>query len=59
MGDPVVVLLLASLGAALACVVCATPMAMMLSAAKLAVWTCVCACAVAILVEWAESENKR
>lgn len=59
MSDPVLVLLLASLGAALACVVCATPVAMMLSAAKLAVWTCVCACAVALVVQWAERENKR
>lgn len=58
MGDPVVVLLLASLGLALACVVCATPVAMMLSAAKLAVWTCACACAVALVVQWAERENK-
>ena len=45
-----VVLLLASLGAALACAVCATPAAMMLSAAKLAVWTCVCACFLTVVV---------
>lgn len=57
MSDPVVALLLASLGAALACVVCATPVAMMASAAKLALWTCVCACAIALVVQRMENKH--
>lgn len=55
--DAVVALMLASLGLALACSVCAAPVAAVVSAAKLAVWTCVCACAIALA--WQRWENKR
>lgn len=57
MGDPVLVLLLASLGAALACFVCATPVAMMASAAKVAVWTCACICAIAWVAQRIENKH--
>ena len=59
MADAVVALLLASLGLLLACALCATPVTMMLSAAKLAVWTCVCACAVALVLGRIENKPAR